>query len=1274
VRFIAEGPSIPDDLLSARDDGRVVFFCGSGVSRARASLPDFFGLADMVVRSLGITEDNPACRLIREAYEIEERVGIPGIISADRIFSLLEREFAQEHIESAVANALRPAENCDITAHKTLLDLATTSEGDVRLVTTNFDRLFEEDGRNLQIWQPPRLPTPSLVSEMNGIIYLHGRANRNYDGAENGFILSSSEFGRTYLSEGWATSFIREILQRHVVVFVGYSADDPPVQYLLEAINKVSGRTGSAYAFQAGGANDAAARWDHKGVEAIWYSPDNKHSALWDTLERWAERARNPDLWYRNTIICGGHGPASLAAFERGHVAHIVSTVEGAKKFAESADLPPAEWLCVFDSIRRFANPGYIGSFWDLGDYVDPFDLYGLDSDFTPEKIAPDDHSANREIPDGAWDVFALNRLDRNLPDDSNFAGVRGYWAEHMPRLPPRLRWIGLWIAKVSNQPAAVWWAARQTNLHPDIQQQIQWAIETSNEPYLPQIRQAWDYLFDAWKSKTSSKERYAYQFAKSVKKNEWNATSIRTYAALRKPHLSVETAFENNTIPISDVTDLTAGQIVRRSVAYPPAPRNNHIPDDWLARIIRVLRSNLELAVQLEEEVGGHNLVDISPLCTEDKIANARETIDDLNSSVIEFKSLFARLGAFDRDAAFTEYRAWPSHEQTVFMRLRIWAAANPQIVPDLDFSALILEIGDVAFWDFRYQTDLLSTLQSRWDTLSSSTRQKVETRILAGPALIDGEEDDVFQHRRAANILDRLYWLHTKGCSFSFELDAAASPLREAAPEWNLSQASKASDLVSVQAGFVQTLKDHSEIDHLPINKILSAAQKISGRTSDFLVENDPFAGLISARPKKAFLALANAAKGKNYPEWAWRKFLDDDRRTNDDERLVAATYARLIESPDDTIVSLIRPISQWMLSVAPKLSSSDSSAFDSLFQRVTNIIDLRPSISGSAVIRGKNPPDWVMEAINSPVGKLAQVLFKDPRHDNLTRETGFPQAWLRHVESLLLLTNDARRYALVLFSHNLNWFFFINSTWTDDKLLAALEGEDTQDRDAALAGILWSSRVPGVELYLRLKPSLLSFARQSFPSRHSHRETLSGIILAGWGSVDDSNHQRIVSNEEMRELLLGSDEELRLRILWQVRRWARDESDTRWRDLIPEFIEKVWPRQTSVRSAAISAELLDLVFSNEKWFPYAARTVATLLSKVNNKNLIGSLVEPPAEILAKHPNDVLALLDASLPDNAADWPYGIDAIVTRIGEISSDVRRDRRFQKLRRIWNAR
>src|SRR5688572_13244062 len=136
MRFFAEGPFIPDELLVARDEGRVIFFCGAGVSRARAGLPDFFELAQQVTETLGVSSDSPAKRLIEEARAIESRTGLTGLISADRVFGVLEREFLVKDIQAAVAKALKPSPTANLSAHQIMLDLARGPDGKVRLVTT----------------------------------------------------------------------------------------------------------------------------------------------------------------------------------------------------------------------------------------------------------------------------------------------------------------------------------------------------------------------------------------------------------------------------------------------------------------------------------------------------------------------------------------------------------------------------------------------------------------------------------------------------------------------------------------------------------------------------------------------------------------------------------------------------------------------------------------------------------------------------------------------------------------------------------------------------------------------------------------------------------------------------------------------------------------------------------------------------------------------------------------------------------------------------------
>ena len=49
--FIASGPNIPERLLWAHEEGRVVFFCGAGISYP-AGLPNFKGLVDQMYAKL----------------------------------------------------------------------------------------------------------------------------------------------------------------------------------------------------------------------------------------------------------------------------------------------------------------------------------------------------------------------------------------------------------------------------------------------------------------------------------------------------------------------------------------------------------------------------------------------------------------------------------------------------------------------------------------------------------------------------------------------------------------------------------------------------------------------------------------------------------------------------------------------------------------------------------------------------------------------------------------------------------------------------------------------------------------------------------------------------------------------------------------------------------------------------------------------------------------------------------------------------------------------
>ncbi len=1283
MRFLANGPSIPDDLLLARDQGRVIFFCGAGVSRADAELPDFFGLANQVIDKLVIDKNDPSYKLMQEAGKIEGNVGIPGVISADSIFGYLERDFTKRDIEEAVASALKPKANCILTAHEILLDLATTPEGTVQLVTTNFDRLFDKCGRKLQVWQPPRLPNPSLPNEINGIIYLHGRSTPNYKAAENGgFVLSSSDFGRAYLSDGWATNFIRGIFQKYVIVFVGYSADDPPVRYLLEALHKTSGNKINAYAFQSGDYDDSIARWQHKGVEAIPYTldnehKDNRHRALWDSLKAWAERARDPDAWVTNVINASQKGPTVLQPHERGQVAHIISTYEGAKKFCEAEVVPPAEWLCVFDKYRRFAKPDnpIPLTIFKNEPYVDPFDLYGLDSDPRSSKQKPKGHYAKRETPSIAWDAFEINYLDKAAICDNNLTVFRGYWANHLPSMVPRIEKLSKWLAKVCDQPAAVWWASHQSSLNQHIQRLISDELNHSDRQIDRDIRYAWQQLLEAWKHGEDFDEEW-YELQSVIKTDGWSSAIVRRFGEVLRPHLSVSPSPWNTPkLFEAEIAQKNKASLLEMNVKYPVIRESIKVPDKWRPAVVKALRQNLELALAFEQEVGGYGLFYISPIIKDnnENIDNYQRT-EGLSALVIQFAELFTQLVKTNETAAKLEFLSLPTEDDTIFARLRIWASKEKSIVSDNEFGQFIPSLSDTAFWDIYHQRDLLLILAERWETLDDTSRELIEQKLLIGPKQWPHEKNVDFDRRRALSILNRLQWLKNKKYKLSARTIKQMQLLRSAAPDWQEVNGESAADSMEGRSGCVSINTSHEGLAETHLSQILLRAKEGSGRSDNLLVENDPFSGLAAEQPVRAFTALTYAAKQNDFPEWAWQSFLFSNARKEDKARLTWLIAERLARYPNARLTTILYPVSRWLKDASTKLSKDCLPVFDHIVSKLIDVLRETPNEGKSRINCGTEKPDWTMEAINSPTGAIAEALFNDPRWHGLEQNQGIPSEWLVHAEALLALPNDLRRYAIVIFFRNLEWFFSVDPQWTERHLLPALRGDD---RDAAWSGFLWTHKTPCKKLYMQIKSEILTLAVTPPLLFRPNNAVIASIILAGWGAIDNATGERWISNDEMRYLLLKGDSEIRSQILWQAQLWCENKNEkisSAWKQQLPELLQ-IWPRNLSVRSPNTSAWLCTLAFSSKEQFPKIVALVLPLLSKIELDHLtLSSFREPADDIINQHPGEVLELIYAVLPDNALDWPYWVGRILQRIEQADAKLKQDNKLISLKRQWNSR
>jgi NAD-dependent SIR2 family protein deacetylase len=167
VQFVTNGPDIPDALLQAHEEGRVVFFCGAGISYP-AGLPGFKGLVKQIYQLNGAVPTD----IEQKAFESWQ---------FDATLDLLERRLPGQRlaVRSKLAQALKPKlrRKGATDTQSALLRLARSREGALRLVTTNFDRIFhvaaKRTGQAFQAYAAPMLPIPKN-SRWNGLVYLHG--------------------------------------------------------------------------------------------------------------------------------------------------------------------------------------------------------------------------------------------------------------------------------------------------------------------------------------------------------------------------------------------------------------------------------------------------------------------------------------------------------------------------------------------------------------------------------------------------------------------------------------------------------------------------------------------------------------------------------------------------------------------------------------------------------------------------------------------------------------------------------------------------------------------------------------------------------------------------------------------------------------------------------------------------------------------------------------------------------------------------------------------
>lgn len=401
AEFTKNGPNIPDRLLRAHEDGNVVFFCGAGISRPL--LPDFKLLVRKLFKDLLAPEGGKQA-VKQGQYEVavellDKQVAGRRLVVRQKIAEILSTE--RKHLP---------------VMHRPLLDLARTyPDGQMRLVTTNFDRFFQQAGDDgIKSYSTPALPVPN--KKWDGLVYLHGLLPEEGNDGLDDLVVSSADFGRAYILEQWAANFVRELFRNYSVCFVGYGINDPVMRYLLDALaaDRASGMpVKEMFAFagypSSAKKDNVRKEWEGKSVTPILYSnEDKKHSLLHRTINSWASTYKQGEMGKKTIIAKHADSPPPPHTPDptprSGQMLWAISDPLAAKHFSRLNPPPPLEWLHLFGD-NRFKQD-------DLPRFGGDSFAFARERDFsfsvverpTPCELAPWMRLASHRHQSGKWD------------------------------------------------------------------------------------------------------------------------------------------------------------------------------------------------------------------------------------------------------------------------------------------------------------------------------------------------------------------------------------------------------------------------------------------------------------------------------------------------------------------------------------------------------------------------------------------------------------------------------------------------------------------------------------------------------------------------------------------------------------------------------------------------------------------------------------------------------------------------------------------------------
>ena len=1221
MQFIKNGPDVPDRLLQLHEDGNVVFFCGAGISRS-AGLPGFKCLVKKLFERF-------------PEYLDAEQDAAKRARRFDEAIWLLENKVAEGQVRRALAEelTLKPNRRSATATHKALLTLGKNRDGRVRLVTTNFDRLFQktiaETSSNVKTFQVPSLPVPK--KRLNGLVYLHGllpeelTPEQSTTEALYDLVVSSADFGRAYLTERWAARFVSELFRNYTICFIGYSINDPMMRYILDAwaADRLSGESDrEIFAFvdyAEGEKSTRESEWKARQVTPILYSiyegPDKEkeHDYLHSTLKSWEDIYRDGVGGKEQVVFQGAMGRPSLSTVEDDFVGRMLWALSDpsglpAKRFAEYDPVRSLDWLDVFCD-NRYG--------------MEDLDRFGI---------------ARSPLHDDQRDPLEFSLLCR--PISSCDRGPRMALVSASADsviLDNVMRRLGDWLARHLNNPKLLFWVANQGGcLHSEFAKAVDKRLnEIADDAILsPGMRAYWRLAITgrlSWQQNLSLDLDFYSSWHPRFQRDGLTPSIRIQLCEMLRPRISLQreiTLSDGRFVPVQDTEE--PARCIRPEIVlcdirdmFEEDQKWKEALPDLMEDASMLLREALDLMRELGKADDKRDWMYIQMPSISDRLQN--RYADEWTILITLCRDAWLATAKKNPDSARLVAERWWRIPYPIFKRLALFAAAQDDIIP-VELALDWLTAEDDGRWLWSRET--MCEAMELAGKLEGSNLARIEQAILQGPPRAMDREN--LQEEQWRDIVGRSIWQQL-------------AKLKEAGAVLHPDARAKLEMLV----------EQYDEREESPPEE-----NRVSNDDWNWRCQND--------FPTAADELCARAEENIWPPE-RWQKALfiwsqeGPDSLTKRSWRDLAPVLAK---APDNLVQSADYAISQWLESVAAVFDQHEE-PFTTLCGRVLKV----NSQKGNDDDETDDVDDLPTEAINHPVGKVTEALLRWWGRQSLEDGQGLSDD-LRDIFTDLCNPDVKNfRHGRVLLARRVITLFLVDREWTTDHLLPLFDWQRFPSEACAVwQGFLLSSR-----LYIPLMETI----KRHFLTTAQHCDKLgrwSGQY-SHFLAITALNQPDIFDRGELAKATaslppyeLHQTANTLVQALESVNEQQRADY---WENRMRPCLEVAWPRPPRDVDPNVSISFAKLCVAARDKFPDAMEIVGPWLQRLPYQ---GSAVDDlhKYNLCQEFPAEALRFLDKIFSDNHYSL-YGLRKLspcLQSIRQAKPSLSDDPAFQRLKDI----